>query len=88
VLLRFRVANHRSIRDEYELSLIGTEFNEGTARRTPPTNKGRPVTVSVHIRQLPGLRTSASHRLAPATTSVAGTTRGTNVRPGSPETGC
>jgi AAA15 family ATPase/GTPase len=45
VLLRFRVANHRSIRDEHELSLIGTEFNEGTARRTPLTNKGRPVTV-------------------------------------------
>lgn len=45
MLLRFRVANHRSIRDEHELSLIGTEFNEGTARQTPLTNKGRPVTM-------------------------------------------
>ncbi|GGK37076.1 AAA family ATPase [Nocardia camponoti] len=46
MLLRFRVANHRSIRDEYELSLIGTEFNEGTARETGLTSKGRPVTAS------------------------------------------
>lgn len=45
MLLRFRVANHRSIRDEHELSLIGTEFNEGTARETPLTTKGRPVTM-------------------------------------------
>ncbi|WP_129839634.1 ATP-binding protein [Streptomyces sp. RFCAC02] len=44
MLLRFRVANHRSIRDEHELSLIGTEFNEGTARETPLTFKGRRVT--------------------------------------------
>ncbi|MFE2498350.1 ATP/GTP-binding protein [Streptomyces scopuliridis] len=34
MLLRFRVANHRSIRDERELSLIGTALNEGTARDT------------------------------------------------------
>lgn len=34
MLLRFRVANHRSIRDECELSLIGTALNEGTARDT------------------------------------------------------
>jgi hypothetical protein len=45
MLLRFRVANHRSIRDEHELSLIGTEFNEGTARETPLRSKGRPVTM-------------------------------------------
>jgi hypothetical protein len=45
VLLRFRVANHRSIRDEHELSLIGTEFNEGTARETSLTSKGRSVTM-------------------------------------------
>ncbi|WP_250286080.1 MULTISPECIES: AAA family ATPase, partial [unclassified Frankia] len=45
MLLRFRVANHRSIRDEHELSLIGTELNEGTARPTSLTSKGRPVTV-------------------------------------------
>lgn len=44
MLLRFRVANHRSIRDEQTLSLIGTEFNENTARPVPLTNRGRPVT--------------------------------------------
>lgn len=45
MLLRFRVANHRSIRDGHELSLIGTEFNEGTARETVLTSKGRPLTM-------------------------------------------
>lgn len=45
MLLRFRLANHRSIREEHELSLIGTEFNEGTARETVLRNKGRAVTV-------------------------------------------
>ena len=45
MLLRFRVANHRSIRDEHELSLIGTDFNEGTARETPLASRGRPVTM-------------------------------------------
>jgi len=45
MLLRFRVANHRSIRDEHELSLIGTEFNEGTAREIPLTSKGRSLTM-------------------------------------------
>jgi AAA domain, putative AbiEii toxin, Type IV TA system len=45
VLLRLRVANHRSIRDEHELSLIGTEFNEGTARETPLVSSGRPLTM-------------------------------------------
>jgi hypothetical protein len=45
MLLRFRVANHRSIRGEHELSLIGTEFNGGTARETPLSSRGRPVTV-------------------------------------------
>ncbi len=45
MLLRFRLANHRSIREEHELSLIGTEFNEGTARETVLRNKGRVVTV-------------------------------------------
>jgi len=44
VLLRFRVANHRSICDEHELSMIGTEFNEGTARETTLTSKGGSVT--------------------------------------------
>ncbi|MFE3988284.1 ATP/GTP-binding protein [Nocardia tengchongensis] len=45
MLLRFRLANHRSIRDEHELSLIGTEFNGGSARETGLRNKGRPVSV-------------------------------------------
>lgn len=31
MLLKFRVANHRSIRDEQELSFIATELNESTA---------------------------------------------------------
>ncbi|MDA2803230.1 AAA family ATPase [Nocardiopsis suaedae] len=43
MLLRFRTANHRSIRDEQTLSLVGTEFNEGTARPTPLRSKGRAV---------------------------------------------
>ncbi|WP_113700110.1 AAA family ATPase [Nonomuraea lactucae] len=45
MLIRFRLANHRSIRDEHELSLIGTEFNEGTARTTGLHHKGRDVSV-------------------------------------------
>lgn len=45
MLLRFRTANHRSIRDEQTLSLVGTEFNEGTARPTPLRSKGRTVSV-------------------------------------------
>ncbi len=44
MLLRFRLANHRSIREEHELSLIGTEFNAGTARETGLSSKGRGVT--------------------------------------------
>ncbi|WP_239065038.1 AAA family ATPase [Streptomyces sp. S4.7] len=44
VLLRFRVANHRSIRDERELSLIGTDLNEGTARDTGLRHDERAVT--------------------------------------------
>ncbi|WBB62891.1 ATP-binding protein [Streptomyces sp. WMMC500] len=44
MLLRFRMANHRSIRDEHELSMIGTEFNEGTARHTSLTSRGRTIT--------------------------------------------
>jgi hypothetical protein len=45
VLLRFRVANHRSIRDEHELSLVATEFDDGTARESGLHVKGRNVTV-------------------------------------------
>jgi hypothetical protein len=37
------VANHRSIRDECELSLIGTELKEGTARDTGLEHDHRPV---------------------------------------------
>jgi hypothetical protein len=43
VLLRFRVANHRSIRDECALSLIGTGLNEGTARATGLRDAGDEV---------------------------------------------
>lgn len=43
MLLRFRVANHRSIRDECELSLIGAALKEGTARDTGIEYEHRPV---------------------------------------------
>ncbi|MGY1456100.1 AAA family ATPase [Streptomyces sp. SS8] len=43
MLLSFRVANHRSIRDEQELSLVATEFNEGTGRDTGVRIEGKPV---------------------------------------------
>lgn len=43
VLLRFRVANHRSIRDERELSLIGTALDEGAARDTGLRHEGHEV---------------------------------------------
>lgn len=43
MLIRFRVANHRSIRDEHELSLIATEFDEGTARTTGLKHRGQDI---------------------------------------------
>ncbi|MEU2363192.1 ATP-binding protein [Streptomyces noursei] len=43
MLLSFRVANHRSIRDEQELSLVATEFNERTGRDTGTRSEGKPV---------------------------------------------
>lgn len=43
MLLRFRVANYRSLRHEQELSLVATEFNEGTARPTGVRADGREV---------------------------------------------
>ncbi|MGW2327330.1 AAA family ATPase [Streptomyces sp. NPDC001700] len=45
MLLSFRVANHRSIRDEQELSLVATEFNDGTGRETSARFEGKPVSV-------------------------------------------
>ncbi|MFF3670774.1 AAA family ATPase [Microtetraspora malaysiensis] len=45
MLIRFRLANHRSIRDEHELSLIATEFDEGTGRETGLRHRGRDVLV-------------------------------------------
>jgi predicted ATPase len=45
VLLRFRVANHRSLRRESELSLVATEFNEGTARPLGIRAEGREICV-------------------------------------------
>jgi hypothetical protein len=41
VLLRFRVINYRSLRDEQELSFVATEFNEGTARQVEVKPSGR-----------------------------------------------
>ncbi|MFD7162131.1 AAA family ATPase [Streptomyces violascens] len=43
MLLSFRVANHRSIRDEQELSLVATEFNERTGRDTGVRVEGKDV---------------------------------------------
>ncbi|GAB3177053.1 AAA family ATPase [Streptomyces incanus] len=43
MLPSFRVANHRSIREETELSLVATELNEHTARETGASAEGRPV---------------------------------------------
>lgn len=43
MLLRFRVANHRSIRDECELSLIGPDHGDGNARATGLRHDGHNV---------------------------------------------
>ncbi|MCX4845033.1 ATP/GTP-binding protein [Streptomyces sp. NBC_00893] len=43
MLLRFRVANHRSIRDECELSLIGSDPGDGNARATGLHHDGHTV---------------------------------------------
>ncbi|WP_421107806.1 AAA family ATPase [Streptomyces sp. NEAU-S77] len=45
MLLSFRVANHRSIRIEQELSLVATELNEGTARATGVRSESKSVSV-------------------------------------------
>lgn len=45
MLLSFRVANHRSLYEEQELSLVATEFNEETARETGAKHDGRPLSV-------------------------------------------
>ena len=45
MLLRFRVANHRSIRDECELSLIGSPAGDGVARATALRDGGQEVSV-------------------------------------------
>jgi len=45
VLLRFRVANHRSIRDECELSLVGTSAGDGVARATALRDQDQDVSV-------------------------------------------
>ncbi|MFD6323198.1 ATP/GTP-binding protein [Streptomyces sp. NPDC058442] len=39
------MANHRSIREETELSLVATELNEDSARETGARSEGRPVSV-------------------------------------------
>lgn len=43
VLLRFRVANHRSIREECELSLISAQSGEGRSRETGLRSQDRAV---------------------------------------------
>lgn len=43
MLLRFRVANHRSLREEAELSFVATEFNEGTALLTGVKSEGQEI---------------------------------------------
>ncbi|SFJ76463.1 AAA family ATPase [Streptomyces pini] len=45
MLLSFRVANHRSIRTDQELSLVATEFNDGSGRETEARLDGKPVSV-------------------------------------------
>lgn len=45
MLLSFRVANHRSLIDEQELSLVATEFTEHAARPTDARFEGKPVSV-------------------------------------------
>jgi hypothetical protein len=41
MLLRFRVANYRSLRDEHMLSFVATDFNEGSMRSTSVKSEGR-----------------------------------------------
>ncbi|MCZ4506733.1 ATP-binding protein [Streptomyces sp. ActVer] len=45
MLLTFRVANHRSIRDEQELSMVATEFNDGSGRDAHVRVAGKAVSV-------------------------------------------
>lgn len=45
MLLRFRVANHRSIRGERELSLVGTSANDGVGRATALRDQDQEVSV-------------------------------------------
>lgn len=45
MLLSFRTANVLSIRDEQRLSLVATELNDGSARRTRIKSGGKPVSV-------------------------------------------
>lgn len=45
VLLRFRVANYRSIKASHDLSLVATEFNQGAVRLTGVRSEGREIGV-------------------------------------------
>ncbi|MEU7782624.1 ATP-binding protein [Amycolatopsis sp. NPDC049159] len=45
MLLRFRVANHRSIRGECELSFVSTSADDGVARATALRDRGQEVSV-------------------------------------------
>ncbi len=65
MLLRFRVANHRSIRDECELSLITAETADGPARDTGLRHKDRPV-VAVPVLGVFGANASGKTNLLSA----------------------
>ncbi|GAB3280757.1 ATP-binding protein [Actinocorallia lasiicapitis] len=43
MLLRFRVANYRSLREETVLSFVATEFNQGVVRMTGVRSEGREI---------------------------------------------
>jgi hypothetical protein len=70
VLLRFRVANHRSIRDECELSLITTANGDGgPARDTGLRHKDRPV-VAMPVLGVFGANASGKTNLLSALTHM------------------
>jgi hypothetical protein len=56
VLLSFRVANHRSIRHEVELSLVATDLNDGAGRDMGVRSQGKQVEI------LPTVASEPTHR--------------------------
>jgi len=57
MLLRFRVANVLSFRDEQYLSFVATELNEGAVQRTDIRERGKGISV------VPGSRRYQASRL-------------------------